>query len=90
MSDHGLSANIEIVGVGSANPAQKASYVDQKLQTGKWTSVEIFEDSIANINAIGAMIKSKYPTVFFLKNHIQAEGILRKTIYNLLKELFCI
>ena len=90
LSDHGLSANIEIVGVGSANPSQKAAYVDQKLQTNKWTSVEVFEDSLANINAIGAMIKSKYPRVFFLKNHIQAEGILRKTIYNLLKELFCV
>lgn len=90
LSDHGLSAGIEIVGVASSNPMDKASYVDQKLKTGNWTAVEIYEDSVANINAIGSMIKSNYPNVSYIKNHIQAEGILRKTIYNLLKELFCL
>lgn len=90
LSDHGLSANIEIVGVASSNPLEKANYVDQKLSTGQWDSVEIYEDSMANINAIGSMISSKYPTVSYSKNHIQAEGILRKTVYNLLKELFCL
>ena len=90
LKDNGLSSNIEIVGVGSSNPQDKASYVEQKLKTGNWTSVEIFEDSVANINAIGSMISSKYPNIFYMKNHIQAEGILRKTVYNLLKELFCL
>lgn len=90
LSDQGLSSNIQIVGVGSSNPQDKASFVEEKLKTGQWSSVEIFEDSIANINAIGSMISSKYPEISYIKNHIQAEGILRKTIYNLLKELFCL
>ena len=86
LSDHGLSANIEIVGVASSNPIDKASFVETKLEAGNWDRVEIFEDSAPNIAAIGSMISSKFPDVEYVKNHIQAEGILRKLIYNLLRE----
>ena len=90
LQDHGLSTNIDIIGVGSANPADKASVVDQKLSQGIFNSVILYEDSMANINAIKAMITKKYPDVTFQSHHVQAESLLRKTIHNLLKEItFC-
>ena len=87
LSDHGLTANIEIVGVGSSNPADKAAFVEGKLKGGMWTHVEVFEDSLANINAIGGMLSSSYPGISYTKHHIQTEGILRKAIHFLIKEL---
>ena len=91
LQDSGLSASIDIVGVASANPADKARVVSQKLNTGKYTSVTLHEDSMANINAIEAMIKKDYPDVAFTSHHVQAESLLRKTIHNLLKEItFCL
>jgi len=90
LSDHGLSANIEIVGVGSSNPIDKASFIKNKLKGGDWQHVEVFEDSMANINAIGNMLTSDYPHISYTKNHIQTEGILRKAIHFLLKELLAI
>jgi hypothetical protein len=87
LSDHGLSTSIDIIGVGSSNPADKSRYINKKLAGGEWTHVEIFEDSLANINAIGSMLAGTYPDIVYIKNHIQVEGILRKAIHFLLKEL---
>ena len=91
LQDAGLSANIDIIGVASANPSDKARVVDQKLSTGQFNAVILHEDSMANINAIKAMVTKKYPGVEFTSHHVQAESLLRKTIHNLLKEItFCL
>ena len=90
LQDNGLSAGIDIIGVGSANPTDKATVVDRKLSQGNFNSVIVYEDSMANINAIKAMVSKKYPDVTFQSHHVQAESLLRKTIHNLLKEItFC-
>lgn len=89
LSDHGLKDNIEIVGVSDANPAAKVKFVDQKLQNGNFTEVILFEDSIANINAIKNHISKNHPGVVFQSNHVQAESLLRKTISRILRESFC-
>ncbi len=89
LSDHGLSSNIEIVGVGDANPAAKVRFVDEKIKGGRFTEVILFEDSVANINAIRAHIADNYPDITFQSNHVQAESLLRKTISRILKESFC-
>ena len=90
LEDSGLSDNIEIVGVASANPGDKASFIETRLQDKDYTEVIIHEDSMANIQAIGKMISEKYPNVKYTSHHVQAESLLRKTIHNLLKEItFC-
>jgi hypothetical protein len=86
LKDSGLSANIDITGVASSDPAEKALYVDTRLQHGTYTQVIVYEDSMTNIKAIGNMISEKYPGVDYVSNHVQAESLLRKTVYNLLKE----
>ena len=89
LSDHGLSSNIEIVGVGDANPAAKVRFVNQKLASGMFDEVIVYEDSVANINAIRSHIADKHPGVVFQSHHVQAESLLRKTISRILKESFC-
>lgn len=89
LSDHGLSDNIEIVGVGDANPAAKVRFLDTKLNTGMYDEVVLYEDSIANINAIRDHIAKKYPGIVFQSHHVQSESLLRKTISRILKESFC-
>lgn len=80
LSDAGLKTDIEIKAVGGSNPQLKATFVDNKLSTGEWDRVEIYEDSLRNIQAIGDMISNKYPHVTYIKNHVQAGRILRKTL----------
>ena len=86
LNDHGLSNNIEVVGVGDANPTAKVRFVDQKLASNMFDEVILYEDSLANINAIHGMIKEKYPGVTFTSHHVQAESLLRKTISRILNE----
>ena len=86
LEDSGLSDNIDIVGVASANPKDKAAFVDNRLKGNGYTDVVIHEDSMANIQAIGNMISANYPDVNYTSHHVQAESLLRKTIHNLLKE----
>ena len=90
LEDSGLTDNIEIVGVASANPQDKARFVDNKLKSNDYTEVIIHEDSMANIQAIGKMISKNHAHVKYTSHHVQAESLLRKTIHNLLKEItFC-
>jgi len=89
LTDNGLSADIEIVGVQDSNPAAKVRFVDQKLSTGDFDEVVVYEDSMANINALRALVTDKYPIVVFQSHHVQAESLLRKTISRILKESFC-
>jgi len=90
LEDSGLSDSIEIVGVASANPTDKANFVKKRIQAGDYTEVVIHEDSLANIQAIGKMISDSFPGIEYISHHVQAESLLRKTIHNLLKEItFC-
>jgi hypothetical protein len=90
LQDSGLTSSIDIVGVASANPSDKAAYIDQKLRDGDFDGVILYEDSMANINAIKSMVSENHPGVTFTSHHVQAESLLRKTIHNLLKEItFC-
>jgi len=88
--DSGLSADIEIVGVQDSNPAAKVRFVDQKLSTGNFDEVIVYEDSIANINALRTLVADQYPDITFQSHHVQAESLLRKTISRILKESFCV
>jgi len=88
LKNSGFSTRIDIVGVASSDPAQKASYVDKRLATGSYIQVVIYEDSLTNIRAVGNMLTEKYPDVDYVSHHVQAESLLRKTVYNLLKEFF--
>jgi hypothetical protein len=90
LADNGLSADIEIVGVQDSNPAAKAKFVDQKLSTGNFDEVIVYEDSMANINALRTLVADKYPAVIFQSHHVQAESLLRKTISRILRESFCV
>jgi len=87
LEDSGLTDNIDIIGVASANPRDKVAFIEQKLQKKEYSDVVVYEDSMANIQAIEAMIAEKYPQVTYSSHHVQAESLLRKTIHNLLKEI---
>jgi len=88
LTDNGLTGDIEIVGVQDANPIAKVRFVDQKLASGDFDEVIVYEDSLANINALQSLIADKHSNVTFQSHHVQAESLLRKTISRILKESF--
>lgn len=87
----GLATDVEIVAVGSSNPQAKVSVVDSKLATSLWNRVEIFEDSILNVTAVGDMIHSKYPHVKYckhiIKEHRKSSAVVQRLI-NYLCDIF--
>jgi len=87
LQDSGLTAPIEIIGVHSSDPVAKANFIDQKLSTGIFDDVYLYEDSMDNIDTIKTMIEKKYPNNKFTSHHVQAESLLRKAVHNLLKEM---
>jgi len=88
LRDQGLSDNIDIIGLATANPNAKARYVQDRVLASEYNEVHVFEDSMANINAIKKAVE-KMGDVQFFSNRVQVhnESILRKTIRCLLKEI---
>ena len=54
LDDHGYS--IEIKAVGSGNSLSKAKYVIDRLKTGDYDLVQVYEDNAENIRAIKAVV----------------------------------
>jgi len=52
LRDNGIQQPIDVVALGSANPADKGNFVFTKLQTGNYDHVHVYEDNIKNVAAI--------------------------------------
>ena len=90
LQDHGLAHDIEIVGVGSSDPQDKARYVSAKVLSTGYDEVYVFDDSKANVQAIGHAVKNIDGTEYFgTLVETKQESMLRKTIRGLIKEIFC-
>jgi len=58
----GGSSNIEIVTLGSSNPADKRDWIDRQIQLYGFQDVRFFDDSEGNVAAV-LELKSKYPDI---------------------------
>jgi len=90
LQDNGLTYDIEIVGVGSSDPQAKGRFVRNKVANGGYTEVHVFDDSKANVQAIGAAVKKMDGVEYFGTLVETKQGsMLRKTIRGIIKEIFC-
>jgi len=87
--DNGLSHDIEIVGVGSSDPNAKGRFVRDKILDGGYDEVYVFDDSQANIQAIGIAVE-KIDGVQYFGTLVETkqESMLRKTIRGIIREFF--
>ena len=47
--------DIEIVTLGNSEPQLKADWIYEKAQTGEYSEIEFFDDSIKNIRAVRSL-----------------------------------
>ena len=83
LNDNGASG-FQVTGVGGSAPALKSRFVLSVIEKAEepFTSIEVFEDSGANLSAIESAVKNKHPDINFIANHITThkESLLRKFI----------
>jgi len=90
LQDNGLMHDIEIVGVASSDPQAKGRFVRDKVLATGYNEVYVFDDSKANVQAIGqAMKKIDGVQYFGTLVETKQESMLRKTIRGIIKEIFC-
>jgi hypothetical protein len=87
LQDSGLNHNIEIVGVGSSDPNAKGRFVKNKVLNGGYDEVHVFDDSQANVQAMGTAVE-KIDGVKYFGNLVETKqsSILRKTIQCIIRE----
>lgn len=73
LSDNGIDG-IEIVATGTSNPMAKAQYVLNRVKTGDFNEVRVFEDNVQNIRTIEKVVE---PTGVRLRsNRVASSGVL--------------
>ena len=89
INDNGVTEPIEVVGVGSSNPAEKANVVLKRISQVPYNNIIIYEDSIDNIDAISNAVHKVYPDIRITANkvEIKQEVLLRSTIRALIQEI---
>lgn len=67
----GIRYNIPVVGLGSSNPNDKASWIVKKInELGDVESVHFYDDSIKNVKSVRTVL-SKYKDVKYRVQHVK-------------------
>ena len=90
LRDQGVRG-VEVVGVGSSNPMDKAKYVLDRIKTDDYKIVHVYEDNFKNIRAIKKVVDKEGVRFMSTKvnagNLIENKAILRKLIREVFAEL---
>ena len=57
LNDNGIAMHVSVIAVGSSDPNDKGVFVSQKLKSGNFEHVHVYEDNIRNVNAIKHVAK---------------------------------
>ena len=90
LSDNGVKG-IQVVAVGSSNPADKGTFVAGKLELGEYSHVHVYEDNIKNVNAISNVAKEAgvgFSHTLVISEHIRNNDvtILRSFVREMIME----
>ena len=87
LRDQGISG-IDVVGVGSSNPMEKARYVLDRIKDSKYNLVHVYEDNFKNIRAIKKVVDKQ--GVRFMSTKVSSGSLLeqKKLLKSLIKEIF--
>ena len=89
LSDNGIRQKVSVVALGSPNPNDKGKFVANKLMTGDFNHVHVYEDNINNVNAIRAAAEDAgvgfshtliIPEIIQKNDVTDLSGFIRETI----------
>ena len=87
LKDQGIRG-VDVVGVGSSNPMDKARYVLDRIKSEDYDLVHVYEDNFKNIRAIKKVVNKE--GVRFMSTKVSSGSLLerKKILRKIVKEVF--